>query len=280
MTDIAPQLSWEEAVLSLNGRPELGEFVRACFYDDPLIEAARRYHASSEWAAIRPLLPPVPGRALDIGAGRGISSFALASDGWQVSALEPDPSDRVGAGAIRALAAEAHLPIEVVQEWGESLPFADASFDLVSCRAVLHHARDLGDLCKEIARVLKPGGRFIGVREHVITDAGELPAFLAMHPLHRLYGGEHAYTRAEYRGAIEGAGLAIAHEFNPFESDINLYPNSRAKMKRAVARKFGATALAPLVPGWLLTLRGARNRTPGRLHSFVADKPEGAARGD
>ncbi|MBD3775479.1 MAG: SAM-dependent methyltransferase, partial [Rhodobacteraceae bacterium] len=41
MTDIAPQLSWEEAVLSLNGRPELGEFVRACFYDDPLIEAAR-----------------------------------------------------------------------------------------------------------------------------------------------------------------------------------------------------------------------------------------------
>ena len=45
-------------------------------------------------------------QALDLGAGRGISSYALAREGWQVTALEPDPSMLIGAGAIRSLVAK------------------------------------------------------------------------------------------------------------------------------------------------------------------------------
>ena len=43
----------------------------------------------------------------------------------------------------------------------ESLPFADASFDLVLGHAVLHHLPDLKTAFDEFHRVLRPGGRII-----------------------------------------------------------------------------------------------------------------------
>src|SRR3989304_10231248 len=97
-------MTWEEAVLWLKQQPDQTELVKACFFDDPLIETAERYYKSSEWEAVRELIPNPQGKALDLGAGRGISSYALAKDGWDTTALEPDKSKIVGAGAIRSLA--------------------------------------------------------------------------------------------------------------------------------------------------------------------------------
>lgn len=182
--------SWEEAVQWLRGQPDRRDLVLNAYYDDPLIEAAERYRCSDEWRAIRAFIGNRGGAALDIGAGRGIASYALAKDGYRVMALEPDSSDLVGAGAIRRLAEQAALPISICEQYSESLPFPDASFDIVFARAVLHHARDIGLACQEIFRVLKPGGRLVAVREHVISQRADLSAFLDKHPLHKLYGGE------------------------------------------------------------------------------------------
>ena len=38
------------------------------------------------------MIPRKAGRALDLGAGNGILSYALAREGWSVTAVEPDPS--------------------------------------------------------------------------------------------------------------------------------------------------------------------------------------------
>lgn len=272
-------LSWEAAVASLKAQPAQRALVDACFYDDPLLQSAQRYHASTEWQAVRALLPVTAGAAgvaLDVGAGRGIAAFALAKDGWRVTALEPDPSLQVGAGAIRALAQQAGLSIDVVQTWGEHLPFADATFDVVHCRQVLHHAKDLTQLCREVARVLKPGGRFIATREHVISSALDLPAFLDRHPLHRLYGGEHAYLLVEYLAAIRQAGICIEQVLNPYQSDINTYPETLLGIKRRWATRL-RWPLPRLIPDALLSWVGARSQTPGRLYTFVGSKLAAAA---
>jgi SAM-dependent methyltransferase len=266
----AKAITWEEAVLWLRNQPDQAELVRACFYDDPLPAAAERYYASTEWAAVRRLLGNRRGAALDLGAGRGISAYALARDGWQVSALEPDPSNVVGAGAIRSLAQQANLNIRVEQEWGESLPYPDESFDLVHGRQVLHHARNLGMLCREAARVLKPGGMFIATREHVISNHDDLGFFLAGHPLHKLYGGENAYLLQEYIDAIQGGGIVLTAVLNPYQSNINLYPETTSGLKRRTAAKLHLPKV--LIPDIALSWLGAINKAPGRLFTFVGRK--------
>lgn len=44
-------------------------------------------------------------------------------------------------------------------------PFIDNAFDIVFGSAILHHSKDLGEVFKEVYRVLKPGGRFILINE-------------------------------------------------------------------------------------------------------------------
>ncbi len=267
----ADRMTWEQAVLWLKSQQDRQELVRACYYDDPLADAARRFHVSSEWLAVQRLLQGQTGRALEIGAGRGIASYALARDGWQVSALEPDPSDEVGAGAIRRLCRETETPIEITTEWGERLPYGDGSFDLVYCRAVLHHARDLRSLCVEAGRVLCSGGILLATREHVISNRADIEAFHQMHALHWLYGGENAFLLDEYVAAIRAAGFSISKVLNPLASDINVFPETLERLRTRWTRKLHLP-FALRLPTVVLRLVGASSRSPGRLYSFLAVK--------
>jgi SAM-dependent methyltransferase len=262
--------TWEQAVVWLRSQPNHQDLARACYFDDPLIESAKRYHNSAEWEAVRRLLPQSLGFALDVGAGMGIAAYAFAKDGWQVTALEPDPSEIVGSGAIRRLALDANMKIRVVETWGEQLPFSGAQFDVVHCRQVLHHARDLQKLCSEMGRVLKPGGTFIATREHVIDSVKDLHVFLDRHPLHRHYGGENAFTLLQYRAAIGSAGITITHELNPFSSDINLFPSTMREVRGNVGSRLGLPVW--MIPPALVRLKGSLSRAPGRLYTFVGKK--------
>jgi SAM-dependent methyltransferase len=275
--------SWEAAVQWLRSQPAQEELVRAAFYDDPLSAAALRYWQCIEWREVQSLIGNGLGRsALDLGAGRGIASFALAKDGFSVTALEPDSSNLVGAGAIRALASAEHLDIHVVQEVSERLPFESASFDFVFARAVLHHTKDLRTACHEIFRVLKPGGMLLAVREHVLSRAEHLHRFLELHPLHKLYGGENAYREADYLGALVGAGFLVV-TLKSFDSPINYYPHTndvlRDKLIGPLRRVplVGAAAKSLISPKPLFTmvlrLMSWVDQRPGRLYSFICRKP-------
>ena len=275
--------TWEEAVQWLRGQPDRRELVEGAYYDDPLSSAAQRYFESEEWRAIRDFLP-VSGKALDVGAGRGIASYALAREGFGVMALEPDGSNLVGAGAIRTLARECALPINVCEEFSEKLPFADSTFEVVFARAVLHHTRDLQAACEEFFRVLKPGGVLIAVREHVISRPEDLPAFLDIHPLHKLYGGENAFVLDQYVGAIGKAGFQLERMLTPLESPINFAPYTKATLEQELAHRMtrGVPLLQSLVCALLrvpafwkfaLPVLTRIDHRPGRLYSFVCRRP-------
>lgn len=271
--------TWENAVTWLRNQPEKRQLVLDAFYDDPLMAAAERYFRSSEWQAVARHLQGRTGAALDVGAGRGIASYALAREGFTVTALEPDPSDIVGAGAIRALAAEAKLPIHVVEEFSERLPFADGTFQVVFARAVLHHMRDLELACSEMYRVLRPGGVLVALREHVISKESDLDLFLDRHPLHHLYGGEHAFILDRYVGALKAAGFDRLEILPPLKSPINLFPYTIDTLRDAVIDRLSDKL--PARPLWraalgsnmafqaLLSMAEHFDNRPGRLYSFI-----------
>lgn len=275
--------SWQDAVQWLRDQPEQQELVRAAFYDDPLCAAALRYWQCSEWREVQSLIGMGRGRrALDIGAGRGIASFSLAKDGFVVTALEPDPSDLVGAGAIRSLARVEKLDIHIVQEVSESLPFEPKSFDIVFARAVLHHTKNLRMACSEIFRVLKPGGMLLAVREHVLSRREDLPRFLERHPLHKLYGGEHAYLEADYHAALTDCGFAVM-TLKSFDSPINYFPHTDKSLQYkligplkkvpVVGSLVKAMISSKPVFGAILHLMSLADQRPGRLYSFICKKP-------
>lgn len=279
------KITWEEAVIWLKEQPGKQELVKACYYDDPLNKAVERFAQSEEWQAVNQIISPLFGKALDLGAGRGISSYALAKDGWEVTALEPDPSQLVGAGAIRLLVEETGLSIGVVEKWGEKLPFENESFDLVYGRQVLHHAADLNNFCCEASRVLRPGGMFIATREHVISKQKDLRYFLDNHPLHHLYGGENAYLLDEYFSALSKSGLNVDNVLGPYDSPINYFPMTFEQWCMACfspASKVLGTYLTiaiaktpflgPTLIKTLARLKSRLDKTPGRLFTFICRK--------
>jgi SAM-dependent methyltransferase len=277
--------SWEQTIRWLRAQPDQAELVQSGYFDDPVEAAATRYWQSPEWQQVAARLPIANGgQALDFGAGRGIASFALARLGYKVVALEIDRSELVGADAIRSIARNTGLPIEVTESSSARLPFRDGTFDVVFGRAVLHHVDDLEEVCREFYRVLKPGGTFIAIREHVISRESDIEAFRSLHPLHKYYGGENAYTLKRYSSAIKSAGFLLQEIIRPLRSVINLFPHSIADVQTEVARRVslgnrvlarmaGAAIRLPMLwPIVLRTIELADHRA-GRLYSFMARRP-------
>ena len=274
----------DEAVRWLRADPASAELVADAYLGRDVVDSADRFLHSAEFAEVVRLLGPrLTGAVVaDIGAGVGIASYALARSGAaRVLAVEPDASDEVGRGAIERLIAATAVRIEIVDGWGEALPIADATVDVVYSRQVLHHAAELDRFLAEVARILRPGGVLLACREHVVDDDAQKRAFLAAHPVNRLAGGENAFALPEYLAAIAASGLVLDRSIGPWDSVINAFPQVRSgaeladyparrleqrfgRLGRGVARVPGVTALV-----W----SRVRRPTPGRMYTFLCHKP-------
>ncbi len=274
-------MSTAEAIEHLREDPEYADLIRDSYLGADTREASARFERSTEFEETKAVVSGFEGRqVLDLGAGSGIASLAIANAGAaRVFALDPDPSPVVGRGAIASLS---DSRIEILDGVGEAIPLADASVDIVYARQVLHHTRDLDAVARDVTRVLRPNGTFFCCREHVVADDEELTAFLETHAVHRLAGGENAYRLDQYVGAIERSGLRLRHVWGLYDTIINAFPvvrtNEELKQQRRMmlGRPLAAMGgLAGRLPGTagLVRKRLAPHTYPGAPYTFVAERP-------
>jgi len=100
------------------------------------------------------------GQVLEIGCGTGFFTLNLMLAGVIGEAWVTDISPGM-VGVAERNAAQLGLAVQGKVCDAETLPFDDASFDLVVGHAVLHHIPDVELALREVLRVLKPGGRFV-----------------------------------------------------------------------------------------------------------------------
>ena len=126
--------------------------------DEPIAEASRR--TVRRMAELAGDLGPVT-EVLDLGAGYGGSMRYLAQR-FGCRCVAPNLSE-VENERGRAMNREAGLSdrIEVVDGDCSSLAYRDETFDLVWPQDALLHSGDRAQVCREAARVLRPGGRLV-----------------------------------------------------------------------------------------------------------------------
>ena len=103
------------------------------------------------------------GRVLDLGCGDGQIARALASTGVSVVGVDPTTNQ------IDVAAERAGGPV-FAQAGAAVLPFSDGAFDGVIACLVFEHIDDVDAAIGEVARVLRPGGRFTFLLNHPLLQ--------------------------------------------------------------------------------------------------------------
>jgi SAM-dependent methyltransferase len=176
---------------------------------------------------------PGPGvRALDVATGGGHVARRLREEGCTVVTLDPAPG----------------MEPDVVAP-AESLPFEDASFDVVTCRIAAHHFTDVRRAVAEMARVTR---RLVVVEDNVFVDE-------RVEEAERLRDATHVrcYSEDEWRDLLVAAGLEVL-QLRRFERRPDLEdwlsrvdtPSDDAKVIRELLRDHvedGALLLSSIV---------------------------------
>lgn len=147
----------------------LNERLFALYYPRILAVAERAGQRRTRQA----LLAEARGRVLELGAGSGVNLPHYTAEVSQLVVSEPSP--HMLSHLRRALMREAPPVGEwrLVQAGAEELPFADSSFDTVVATYILCTVPEPARALDEIARVLRPGGRYLFL-EHVHAGDGTL----------------------------------------------------------------------------------------------------------
>jgi SAM-dependent methyltransferase len=241
-----------------------GDLLWRHLQDLPAFRALLRATEGRFYERWLPLDEPV----LDVGCGDG--HFAAVALGRLAAGIDP------AAGVLREARDRGAYQV-LSQALGDRLPFAAASFATVVSNSVLEHIPDVEPVVAEIARVLRPGGRFIfcvpGDRFAELLFFPQLfrrwrwerPARAYERYFNRISRHHHCDGPAVWQARLERAGLEMTDSFYYFSErshhalDIGHYlglPNLVAK------KLFGRWVLFPTPrnPVLALTERWLRPR--------------------
>lgn len=175
---------------------------------------------------------------LDLGSGSGMDSFVAAlkvGPAGRVIGVDMTDAQRAKAERLRDRGGLAN--VTYVKGYIESIPCAAASVDAVISNGVINLSPDKGAVFREVARVLKPGGRL--TIADIVTEV-QLPTAVSCNSTlwAACIGG--AMQKDDYRSAIDAAGL----ELRTIED--NAAYQFISDNARAASRKFGVKSVSLL----------------------------------
>jgi SAM-dependent methyltransferase len=168
-------------------------------------------------------------RVLDIGCGDGQISRLLAAQGSSVVGVDPTWNQiRV---AVERGGGAAYLRSGAAQ-----LPFADGAFDAAVACLVFEHIDDVDDAISEVARVVRPGGRFSFFLNHPLlqTPGSYWIDDHTVEPPEQYWRAEQAFVEqvehgvfirfvhrplSRYLNALADNGLVLEHMIEPVPPD-------------------------------------------------------------
>ncbi len=156
--------------------------------------------------------------ALDIATGAGHTAAAFAPLVKSVIASDITAEMLQEATALAKERALTNMTAQTAE--AQDLPFADASFDLVTCRLAAHHFPEPERFVAEVSRVLRPGGKFALV-DNVPPDDQTLPGLVqeqeepaaeTYNAFEKLRDPSHARALSitEWKGYCEKHGLTVS----------------------------------------------------------------------
>jgi ubiquinone/menaquinone biosynthesis C-methylase UbiE len=149
----------------------------------------------------RELLAEASGRTLELGSGTGANVELYPPAVTDLVLTEPD---RFMAAKLRSK----YPDREVVEAPAEKLPFEDDSFDTVALTLVLCTVPDPEGALREVARVLKPGGRFLFI-EHVRAEEESLARWQdRLHGAWYLFG-DGCHCNRDTLATLEASPLTV-----------------------------------------------------------------------
>lgn len=151
--------------------------------------------------------PQAQWHSLDVATAAGHTAFAFAPHVSTVTATDLTP-EMVELCAERAVEL-GHTNVTTKLADAESLPFEDASFDLVTCRIAPHHFPNPAKFVSEVARVLVPGGTLALVDNIVPNDDLAVAQFYNDWERRRDPSHVRCLSMAEWTSLIGDAGLVV-----------------------------------------------------------------------
>jgi ubiquinone/menaquinone biosynthesis C-methylase UbiE len=186
---------------------------------------AAHYDRSSRWctdadlaARVHHLAAPIAtDHLLDVACGTGLVSASFRGKVARITGVDITP-------AMYAQAAP-YLD-QFVEAPGESLPFPDGSFDLVTCRQGIQFMDDAAAV-REMARVLRPGGRVCLIHLCAYGEADRAEYFEILRL--RNPARKNFYLREDLVQLCSQAGLhdATVHDF-VIPEDVDVWSDNKA----------------------------------------------------
>lgn len=181
---------------------------------------------------------------LDVGAGRG-ELLGLLQAEFSVNARACDYHIE--------LFERKEVPIDKINLNLEDLPYANDSFDIITCSEVVEHLENYRRVLREIYRVLKPGGLVIVTTPNVLNMRSRLRYFGS--GFYNLFGplplkNDKLYSTGGHITPIPFFYLAHALRDSDF-TDVRLDIDKRQKSSSLWFAVFSPI----LIVGWLVFLR-------------------------